>query len=138
MLSVTGINRFYYLCDFMDMHYKRSRVLYIICEYLHRELVGGDVFIVTFHVESLESSLKDEVKKRKAAERKVADLKAKPNFADKNRFGEKSQSVKQAVRSSEESDRSKEKDDFDGMPKSLPENFVLTSATITSSETQGS
>lgn len=37
---------------------------------------------VLSRVESLESSLKDEVKRRKAAERKVDDLKAKLKFAN--------------------------------------------------------
>ena len=35
------------------------------------------------------SLLKDEIKKRKAAERKAADLEAKLKFANKNRFGDK-------------------------------------------------
>lgn len=46
MLSVTGLNHFYYVRDFTDMRYKHSRVLYIIRERLHRESVDGDVFIV--------------------------------------------------------------------------------------------
>lgn len=46
MLSVTGINHFYYLRDFTDMRCKHSRVLSIIREQLHREPVVGDVFIV--------------------------------------------------------------------------------------------
>lgn len=46
MLSVTGINRFYYLRDFTDMRCKHSRVLSIIREQLHREPSDGDVFIV--------------------------------------------------------------------------------------------
>ena len=46
MLSVTGINRFYYLRDFTDMRCKHSRVLYIIREQLHHEPNDGDVFIV--------------------------------------------------------------------------------------------
>ena len=37
---------------------------------------------VLSRVDSLESSLKDEVKRRKAAERKVDDLKAKLKFAN--------------------------------------------------------
>lgn len=45
MLSVTGINRFFYLRDFTDMRCKHSRVLSIICEQLRRELNDGDVFI---------------------------------------------------------------------------------------------
>lgn len=46
MLSVTGINRFYYLRDFTDMRCKHSRVLSIIREQLHREPDNGDAFIV--------------------------------------------------------------------------------------------
>lgn len=46
MLSVTGINRFYYLRDFTDMRCKHGRVLSIIREQLHHEPSDGDVFIV--------------------------------------------------------------------------------------------
>lgn len=46
MLSVTGLNQFYYLRDFTDMRCKHSRVLSIIREQLHREPNDGDVFIV--------------------------------------------------------------------------------------------
>lgn len=46
MLSVTGLNRFYYIRDFTDMRCKHSRVLSIIRERLHREPCAGDVFIV--------------------------------------------------------------------------------------------
>lgn len=46
MLSVTGLNQFYYVRDFTDMRCKHSRVLSIIRERLHREPVDGDVYIV--------------------------------------------------------------------------------------------
>lgn len=46
MLSVTGLNHFYYVRDFTDMRCKHSRVLSIIRERLHREPSNGDVFIV--------------------------------------------------------------------------------------------
>lgn len=46
MLSVTGLNHFYYVRDFNDMRCKHSRVLSIIREQLHREPCDGDVFIV--------------------------------------------------------------------------------------------
>lgn len=46
MLSVTGLNRFFYIRDFTDMCCKHSRVLSIIRERLHREPCSGDVFIV--------------------------------------------------------------------------------------------
>lgn len=47
MLSVTDINRFYYLQGFTDMRCKHhSRVLSIIREQLYRELSDGDIYIV--------------------------------------------------------------------------------------------
>lgn len=46
MLSVTGLNHFYYVRDFTDMHCKHHRVLSIIRERLHREPGDGDIFIV--------------------------------------------------------------------------------------------
>jgi transposase len=42
MLSVTGLNHFYYVRDFTDMRCKHSRVLSIIRERLHREPRDGD------------------------------------------------------------------------------------------------
>lgn len=81
---------------------------------------------VLSRIDSLESSLKDSERKRKAAERKVADLTAKLKFADKNRFGDKRQKVKKAesTKEEEESDRGKDEDDFDGTSSSLPDNSV--------------
>ena len=46
MLSVTGLNHFYYVRDFTDMRCKHNRILSIICERPHQELCDGDVFIV--------------------------------------------------------------------------------------------
>ena len=46
MLSVTGLNHFYYIPGFTDMRCKHSRVLSIIREQLRREPEEGDVFIV--------------------------------------------------------------------------------------------
>ena len=69
------------------------------------------------------SLLKDEIKKRKAAERKAADLEAKLKFANKNRFGDKSHRPKKKS-PEEESDRTQDKDDFDGTSSSLPENSM--------------
>lgn len=46
MLSITGLNHFYYLCNFTDMHCKHSRILSVIREQLHRESNKGDVYIV--------------------------------------------------------------------------------------------
>lgn len=46
MLSVTGLNRFYFLRGFHDMRCKYERVLSIIHQQLNREPEEGDVFIV--------------------------------------------------------------------------------------------
>ena len=75
-------------------------------------------------VEDLKKNLASEVKRRKAAERKVDDLQAKLKFANKNRFGDKSHRTKKKD-SDEESDRTKDKDDFDGTSSSLPENSIV-------------
>ena len=79
--------------------------------------------VVLSDVEDLKKSLSSEVKKRKAAERKAADLEAKLKFANKNRFGDKSHRSKKKD-SDEESDRTQDKDDFDGTSSSLPENSM--------------
>ena len=71
----------------------------------------------------VDSLLKDEIKRRKAAERKAADLEAKLKFANKNRFGDKSHRSKKKS-PEEESDRTQDKDDFDGTSSSLPENSM--------------
>ena len=73
-------------------------------------------------VKDLKTSLASEIKRRKAAERKVDDLKAKLKFANKNRFGDKSYSSKKK-NSDDESDRTQDKDDFDGTSSSLLENL---------------
>ena len=76
-------------------------------------------------VEDLKVTLASETKKRKAAERKVADLTAKLKFAAKNRFGDKRQKVQKSESAkAEESDRGKDEDDFDGTASSLPDNSV--------------
>ena len=73
--------------------------------------------VVLSDVEDLKKCLASEVKKRKAAERKAADLEAKLKFANKNRFGDKSQRFKKKS-PEEESDRTQDKDDFDGTSSS--------------------
>ena len=80
---------------------------------------------VLSRMDSLEESLKDEIRKRKNAEHKVADLTAKLKFANKNHFGSKSQSSKNSDSNNNgNSDRNQDKDDFDGTPSSLPENSI--------------
>ena len=46
MLSINGLNQFYYLRGFHDMRCKYERVLSIIHQQLNREPEAGDVFIV--------------------------------------------------------------------------------------------
>ena len=90
-------------------------------------------------VSSLESSLKEKERKLKSAERKVSDLTAKLKFADKNRFGNKSQKVKKAKSEKvEESDRGKDEDDFDGTSSSLPDDSVSKNKTSSNNEENAS
>lgn len=93
--------------------------------------------VVLSDVEDLKKNLASEVKKRKAAERKVDDLKAKLKFANKNRFGDKSYGSKKK-NSDEESDRTKDKDDFDGTSSSLPENSIANKKVDKSAVTETS
>lgn len=85
-------------------------------------------------VSSLESSLKEKDRKLKSAERKVADLTAKLKFAEKNRFGDKSYGSKKK-NPDEESDRTKDKDNFDGTSSSLPEDSIANKDSDSSSAT---
>lgn len=87
---------------------------------------------VLSRIDSLESSLKDSERKLKAAERKVDDLKSKLKFANKNRFGDKSYGSKKKDQD-EESDRTQDKDNFDGTSSSLPENSIANKESDTSS-----
>ena len=83
-------------------------------------------------VSSLESSLKEKDRKLKSAERKVADLTAKLKFAEKNRFGDKSYGSKKK-NPDEESDRTKDTDNFDGTSSSLPEDSIANKDSDSSS-----
>ena len=83
-------------------------------------------------VSSLESSLKEKDRKLKSAERKVADLTAKLKFAEKNRFGDISYGSKKK-KPYEESDRTKDKDNFDGTSSSLPESSIANKDSDSSS-----
>lgn len=110
------------LQDFLDKQKESEKRLSKLDEVLSR-------------MESLESSLKDEICKRKEAERKVADLTARLRFADKNRFGDKSQGARKSKPDKEEkSDRNNDKDNFDGSPSSLPGNSIANDAAKASPE----
>ena len=90
---------------------------------------------VLSRMDSLESSLRDSERKLKAAERKVDDLKSKLKFANKNRFGDKSYGSKKNDQD-EESDRTQDKDNFDGTSSSLPENSIVNKEPEASTATQ--
>ena len=45
MLSITGMNKFYYIKNFTDMRCKYNRILAVIRHQLGREPEQGDVFI---------------------------------------------------------------------------------------------
>lgn len=72
-------------------------------------------------MEALQAELRKEKKERKSLERKNARLQEKLDFANKNRFGSKSQKVKDHVpaKGAESSDRTQDEDNFDGTPGSI-------------------
>lgn len=78
---------------------------------------------VLSEMQDLKDSLASEMKKRKVAERKVDDLKAKLKFANKNRFGDKMSGSKKK-RSDAESERTQDEENFDGTSSSLPDDSV--------------
>ena len=76
---------------------------------------------VLSQLEVLQSELRQERKERKSLERKNARLQEKLDFANKNRFGSKSQKVKDVVpaKDSDSPDRTEDEDNFDGTSGSL-------------------
>ena len=171
MLSVTGLNRFYYVRDFTDMRCKHSRVLSIIHERLHREPNDGDVLLLNYSAgmaedqkdryiqylaeqnqdlrltgdamklvledfmaqmkelkdqmssmqskhADLENRFSEEHKLRKSAERKIKSLQERLDYANQERFGDRRQKIKSKAKT-DDSDRNKEKDDYDGTDDTL-------------------
>ena len=76
---------------------------------------------VLTQLEALQSELRQERKERKSLERKNARLQEKLDFANKNRFGSKSQKVKDVVpaKDADSPDRTEDEDNFDGTSGSL-------------------
>lgn len=68
---------------------------------------------------TLQNSLNEETRKRKAAERKVQRLDERLKYANADRFGDKRQKVKKGSDKEDEPDRNKEKEDFDGTDDTL-------------------
>jgi len=66
----------------------------------------------------LENRLSEERKLRKSAERKARSLQEKLDFANQDRFGDRRQRIHSKVKKND-SDRQKEKDDYDGTDDTL-------------------
>ena len=69
------------------------------------------------HVD-LENRLSEEHKLRKSAERKIKSLQEKLDYANQERFGDRRQKIQSKAKTSD-SDRWKEKDDYDGTDDTL-------------------
>ena len=69
------------------------------------------------HVD-LENRLSEEHKLRKSAERKIKSLQEKLDYANQERFGDRRQRIKSKAKTVD-SDRNKEKDDYDGTDDTL-------------------
>lgn len=69
--------------------------------------------------EKLLSRLDEETRKRKAAERKAQRLDERLKYANANRFGDKRQKVKKDSDKTDEPDRNREKENFDGTDDTL-------------------
>lgn len=76
---------------------------------------------------SLQSTLLQERKESKAKDRKIARLQEKLGFANKNQYGSKSQKSK-AEAPSQDADRTKGKDDFDGTAGSVETEVIESPA----------
>lgn len=75
--------------------------------------------------EKLQSQLDEEIRKRKAAERKAQRLDERLKYANSSRFGDRRQKVKKESDKAEEPDRNKEKEDFDGTGGTLCTDSVV-------------
>ena len=73
------------------------------------------------HVD-LENRLSEEHKLRKSAERKIKSLQEKLDYANQERFGDRRQKIQSKAKTSD-SDRRKEKDDYDGTDDTLRTGF---------------
>ena len=66
----------------------------------------------------LENRLSEEHKLRKSAERKIKSLQERLDYAHQERFGDRRQKIKSKAKTGD-SDRNKEKDDYDGTDNTL-------------------
>ena len=82
-----------------------------------KELKGQMSSMQSKHVD-LENRLSAEHKLRKSAERKIKSLQEKLDYAHQERFGDRRQKIKSKAKPGD-SDRRKEKDDYDGTDDTL-------------------
>ena len=82
-----------------------------------KELKGQMSSMQSKHVD-LENRLSEEHKLRKSAERKIKSLQEKLDYAHQERFGDRRQKIKSKAKTGD-SDRRKEKDDYDGTDDAL-------------------
>ena len=82
-----------------------------------KELKGQMSSMQSKHVD-LENRLSEEHKLRKSAERKIKSLQERLDYAHQERFGDRRQKIKSKARTGD-SDRNKEKDDYDGTDNTL-------------------
>ena len=82
-----------------------------------KELKGQMSSMQSKHVD-LENRLSEEHKLRKSAERKIKSLQEKLDYAHQERFGDRRQKIKSKAKPGD-SDRRKEKDDYDGTDDTL-------------------
>ena len=82
-----------------------------------KELKDQMLSIQSKHAD-LESRLSEEHKLRKSAERKIKSLQEKLDYANQERFGDRRQKIQSKAKTSD-SDRRKEKDDYDGTDDTL-------------------
>lgn len=84
----------------------------------HQEM-RETVAILQANQEKLQLRLDEETRKRKAAERKAQRLDERLKYANANRFGDKRQKIKKDKDTPDDTDRNREKDDFDGTDGTL-------------------
>lgn len=110
-----------YLADLVTNLNLKNRALELVLAdfYKNQQQMFEKISSLENDQKALQSSLADETRKRKIAERKAQRLDERLKYANSNRFGDKRQKVKKDSTPKDESDRTKEKEDFDGTDGTL-------------------
>ena len=98
---------------------KRAMVLVLEDFLKNQQEMQNSMAALQADQERLLSRLDEETRKRKAAERKAQRLDERLKYANANRFGDKRQKVKKDADKTDEPNRNKEKEDFDGTDDTL-------------------